>query len=352
LSIARCGRKPHLSLIDSRLPWLFNALAGAGLALSLAGCSDSMTPGGSSQLRDESLGFSPRVVALGEPVPKGGGVFKLGAPYNVAGDIYVPKEDPTYDKVGMASWYGVMFHGRKTSNGEVYDMNSLTAAHPTLPIPSYVRVTNLNNQRSIIVRINDRGPYKKDRILDMSEKAAELLDIKTKGTGLVRVQYVGNAPLDGDDRYERKVLARQPWVTQVEASKPLIAGLEPPARMAKGKMPVAPAGPVAQGAPPASRGLVMNASASAPLYPHAQPQPAPRPRGVFIQAGVFRDAANAEQVRRKIAGYGRVEVTQVTMGNDVLHRVSIGPFAAEREARAVLDRGGQAGLQGAVIVSR
>ncbi len=278
-----------------------------------------------------------------------------------AGDIYVPKEDPTYDKVGMASWYGVMFHGRKTSNGEVYDMNSLTAAHPTLPIPSYVRVTNLNNQRSIIVRINDRGPYKKDRILDMSEKAAELLDIKTKGTGLVRVQYAGNAPLDGDDRYERKVLARQPWVTQVEASKPLIAGLEPPARMAKGKMPVMAAGPAPSGAysevkqamqkaPPASRGLVMNASASRPVYPQAQP--APRPRGVFIQAGVFRDAANAEQVRRKIAAYGPVEVTQVTMGNDVMHRVSIGPFAAEREARAVLDRGGQAGLQGAVLVSR
>lgn len=306
---------------------------------ALAGCSDSLGPGG-SRLPDESLNFSPRVVALGEPVPKGGGVFKVGAPYNVGGDIYVPKPEPGYDKVGMASWYGVMFHGRRTSNGEVYDMNALTAAHPTLPIPSYVRVTNLANQRSIIVRINDRGPYKKDRILDMSEKAAELLDIKMKGTGLVRVQYAGTAPLDGDDRYERKVLARQPWVTQVEASKDLIAGLEP----VKGK-------PAAGRNAPVSGGLVLKASTAPYATPPVQQAPA-RPRGVFIQAGVFRDPLNAQEVRRRIAAYGPVEVEQVAMGGGVMHRVSLGPFAGEREARAVLTRAGAAELQNAVLVSR
>jgi rare lipoprotein A len=341
LSIARSGRKPRLSPKASQ--WLrgriFHALLGAVIVMPLTGCSDSGPPG----LKDESTSFSPRVVAMGEPVPKGGGVFKIGAPYNVGGEIFVPKEDPAYDKVGMASWYGILFHGRRTSNGEVYDMNALTAAHPTLPIPSYVRVTNLANQRSIVLRINDRGPYKKDRILDMSEKAAELLDIKSKGSGLVRVQYLGTAPLDGDDHYERKVLARQPWVTEVEGSKPLLAGLEP---SASAKVPKTASG--LPGMAPVSRGLVMNASAAGPVYP----QPQPRPRGVFIQAGVFRDPANAEQMRRKIAAYGPVEVAQVSMGNDVMHRVSIGPFAAEREARAVLDGAGQAELRGAVLVSR
>src|SRR3954469_7656834 len=113
---------------------------------------------------------SPRVVAFGETVPKGGGPYRAGKPYTAAGRVYVPEEDRNYRAEGMASWYGDDFHGRLTANGEVFDMTSLTAAHPTLPIPSYVRITNTANGRSIIARVNDRGPYHGNRLIDVSIK--------------------------------------------------------------------------------------------------------------------------------------------------------------------------------------
>jgi rare lipoprotein A len=148
---------------------------------------------------------SPRVVALGDPVPKGGGTYRVGKPYTVAGRIYVPEEDPNYRAEGMASWYGDDFHGRLTANGEVFDMTALTAAHPTLPIPSYARVTNVRNGKSLIVRVNDRGPYHGNRLIDVSNKAAELLEFKSNGVARVRVEYVGRAPLEGTD--DRQLLA-------------------------------------------------------------------------------------------------------------------------------------------------
>jgi rare lipoprotein A len=142
---------------------------------------------------------SPRVVAFGEPVPKGGGVYRVGKPYTVAGKVYVPEEDVHYRAEGLASWYGDDFHGRLTANGEVFDMAALTAAHPTLPMPCYARVTNLSNGKSLIVRVNDRGPYHNNRLIDVSNKAAELLDFKGNGVARVRVEYVGRAPLEGSD---------------------------------------------------------------------------------------------------------------------------------------------------------
>ena len=142
---------------------------------------------------------SPRVVGEGQPVPKGGGRFMVGDPYQVKGKTYFPKEDPKYNKSGLASWYGSAFHGRYTANGEIYDSASLTAAHPTFPLPSYARVTNLENGSSVIVRVNDRGPYHEGRILDVSSKTAELLDMKRTGTAKVNVQYVGRARMDGQD---------------------------------------------------------------------------------------------------------------------------------------------------------
>jgi rare lipoprotein A len=148
---------------------------------------------------------SPRVVALGETVPKGGGTYRVGKPYTVAGRIYVPEEDPTYREEGMASWYGDDFHGRLTANGEVFDMTSLTAAHPTLPMPCYARVTNLGNGKSLIVRVNDRGPYHGNRLIDVSNKAAELLEFKGNGVARVRVEYVARAPLEGSD--DRQLMA-------------------------------------------------------------------------------------------------------------------------------------------------
>src|SRR5690242_15415998 len=148
---------------------------------------------------------SPRVVEFGEPVPKGGGTYRVGKPYTVAGRVYVPEEDANYQQEGMASWYGDDFHGRLTANGEVFDMDALTAAHTTLPMPCYARVTNLSNGKSLIVRVNDRGPYHGNRLIDVSNKAAELLEFKGNGVARVRVEYVGRAPLEGSD--DRQLVA-------------------------------------------------------------------------------------------------------------------------------------------------
>jgi len=191
---------------------------------------------GSSEEKDETQKLSPRVVSLGEPVPKGGGFRKIGTPYIAAGEEVVPREDPDYDRAGIASWYGEMFHGRKTANGEVYDMNALTAAHPTLPLPSYVKVTHLGNGRTLVLRVNDRGPFARNRIIDLSKRAATLLGIRGRGTGPVRVTYLRPAPLDGDDSFEHAFLASQPWFkgrpTRLGAADPALASpdrAKPPA---------------------------------------------------------------------------------------------------------------------------
>jgi rare lipoprotein A len=187
---------------------------------------------------------SPRVVALGDPVPKGGGTYRVGKPYTVADRVYVPEEDPNYREEGMASWYGDDFHGRLTANGEVFDMNSLTAAHPTLPIPSYARVTNLRNGKSLIVRVNDRGPYHGNRLIDVSNKAAELLEFKSNGVARVRVEYVARAPLEGsDDRQLMATLrtgvpAPTPSTVRIASARPFVPDLPSSGRPIRGEVPM------------------------------------------------------------------------------------------------------------------
>ncbi|MBR0835184.1 septal ring lytic transglycosylase RlpA family protein [Bradyrhizobium manausense] len=188
---------------------------------------------------------SPRVVAWGDPVPKGGGTYRVGKPYVVAGRTYVPEEDVNYRAEGMASWYGDDFHGRQTANGEVFDMGSLTAAHPTLPMPSYARVTNLSNGKSLIVRVNDRGPYHGNRLIDVSNKAAELLEFKGNGVARVRVEYVGRAPLEGSD--DRQLIATlrtgvpapSPSMVRVASARPFVPELPSSGRGAiRGEVPM------------------------------------------------------------------------------------------------------------------
>jgi peptidoglycan lytic transglycosylase len=171
--------------------------------LALANCSNGRVAG----KIDPRYGVaaSPRVIEPGQPVPKGGGVYRVGQPYMVGGRVYIPEENVNYSAEGMASWYGNDFHGRYTANGEIFDMNSISAAHATLPLPSYVRVTNLSNSRSIVVRVNDRGPYARDRLIDVSVKTAELLGFHGHGVTRVKVEYVGRAPLQGSD--DRKLIA-------------------------------------------------------------------------------------------------------------------------------------------------
>jgi rare lipoprotein A len=176
----------------------------AVLCLLLAHCSNSS--GVDSRY---GVAASPRVVDTGDPVPKGGGTYRVGAPYMVGGRMYVPEEDPHYRAEGLASWYGEDFHGRLTANREIFDVGGISAAHPTMPLPSYARVTNLSNGRSLIVRVNDRGPYHSERIIDVSLRASQLLGFYGRGTAWVRVEYMGRAPLEGSDDRVLEATLRQ-----------------------------------------------------------------------------------------------------------------------------------------------
>ncbi|MGV8830649.1 MAG: septal ring lytic transglycosylase RlpA family protein [Devosia sp.] len=149
--------------------------------------------------KEYGVSASPRVTRDANP-PKGGGRYLVGKPYTVRGRVYVPESNPaSYVASGEASWYGADFHGRRTANGEIFSANAITGAHPTLPLPSYVRVTNQENGRSVIVRVNDRGPYMPGRIMDLSHRAAEMLDYVNNGHAQIKAEYVGPAPLEGDD---------------------------------------------------------------------------------------------------------------------------------------------------------
>lgn len=182
----------------------------------LAGCAGSGGASKPSFYRTASNGDmrpSPRLPGArdGVTLPKGGGVYKVGSPYVVDGQRYIPREETSYDRSGIASWYGEDFHGRRTANGEIYDMNALTAAHPTLPLPSYAYVTSLESNRTVLVRVNDRGPFVAGRVIDLSRRTAQALGLHRTGTGRVRVRYAGPAPLDGDETRETRFLASQPW---------------------------------------------------------------------------------------------------------------------------------------------
>jgi rare lipoprotein A len=188
----------------ARRSWIGGGVIAATAAM--AGCAQP--PGQHSSASNSKEYFSssiygpasPRVVADGEAVPRGGGQYLVGRPYTIAGKTYYPSEKTNgYSAVGTASWYGDAFHGRRTANGEVYDKASISAAHPTMPLPSYARVTNLRNHYSIIVRVNDRGPYHGGRVMDVSQRVAEALDFKHLGTAKVQVDYVGKAGLEGSD---------------------------------------------------------------------------------------------------------------------------------------------------------
>jgi rare lipoprotein A len=241
--------------------------------LALANCSSS----GIASRVDPKYGVSssPRVVALGDPVPKGGGTYRVGKPYVVAGRVYVPEEDVNYHEEGFASWYGDDFHGRLTANGEVFDMASLSAAHPTLPMPCYARVTNLSNGKSLIVRVNDRGPYHGNRLMDVSSRAAELLEFKSNGVARVRVEYVGRAPLEGSD--DRQLVATlrtgipapSPSLVRVASAHPFVPEISSSARPIRGEVPLPEGRPYSLGNTSADQASI---SATSEMSASARPR--------------------------------------------------------------------------------
>jgi rare lipoprotein A len=239
----------------------------AGL-LAGAGCSAVDTLGISVVDPRYGVTSGARVVAPGDPIPKGGGTYRIGQAYTIGGKTYVPAEDQHYQAEGLASWYGEDFHGRQTANGEIFDMNSLSAAHATLPMPTYVRVTNLENNRSVIVRVNDRGPYHDARIIDVSVKTAQLLGFYSNGVARVRLEYVARAPLEGSDDVMLIATLRHgqpapaPSLVRVASTKPFLPPRNnvplPPERpwgLGQGDGPAAymPASSTAAGDPPPPR---------------------------------------------------------------------------------------------------
>ncbi|WP_156648557.1 septal ring lytic transglycosylase RlpA family protein [Methylobacterium sp. Leaf108] len=241
----------------------WRVMAVTALALTTANCAaptQKLAGGatGSGSEIDPKYGVkaSPRLYKEGDVIPKGGGRRFSGKPYVVAGRTYVPREDAKgYVREGLASWYGAAFHGRLTANGEVFDRNSVAAAHPTMPLPSYARVTNLANGHSMVVRVNDRGPYHANRLMDVSEEVASALDFRRRGTAKVRVEYVGKASTAGSDDAKLMATLRtdgQPAAIR-GAAPVMLADLGPdaemPVRASRPAMAFKPAAEVDEPAP-------------------------------------------------------------------------------------------------------
>lgn len=273
-----------VSITRPRAKWLLcTALCGVGLALGGCASQDRVAQGAPSVDRFNSrygVSSSPRVVEEGRPVPRGGGVYRVGRPYMVAGRRYTPFEKREgHTETGVASWYGRQFHGRLTANGEVYDMHTLSAAHRTMPMPSYARVTNLSNGHSLIVRVNDRGPFHGNRVIDLSHRASNMLNFRGQGLARVRVEYVGRAPLEGSD--DRQLLA----TLRTDGSPAPRPNQVTPTMIASAAPQTVP-DPAPRAAPP-----TVAASAQAqPVLAAATTQPAPAPSFAFFQ----RDMPNPD----------------------------------------------------------
>ena len=237
---------------------------------------------------------SPRMVAAGKPVPKGGGRYVVGKKYKIAGKWYYPKHEPNYKNVGLASWYGPTFHGRKTANGEIFDRNALTAAHTTMPLPSYARVTNQANGRSMVVRVNDRGPFHGNRIIDLSERVATMLGTKDQGVGKVKVEYIGRAPLHGQDEEYLMASYRGPGAVVPGGTRPgtQLAEVLPPPDIVFGKVPA-----------PASRPYLTASTASAQQRGAARVQVAFDPAIAFEAGNRAVRVASNNRFQQPAASY-------------------------------------------------
>ncbi len=292
-----------------------------------------------------------------------GGVYKVGEPYQINGVRYYPAEDYGYDETGIASWYGSDFHGKATANGETYDMNEVTAAHKTLPMPSLARVTNLENGRSLIVRVNDRGPFVAGRIIDLSRRSAQLLGTEGKGTARVRVQILADESREIADRMKAQgaiANARVMLAPQSDARDgTLTAEQMPKGEVAREEL-APPPGASAAPSQVASRSMTdvplreSTLSAPAPAPAEARvgtvTQGKPKATRIYVQAGAFGNFDNANKVGAKLTRVGPVAVSPVLVKGRDVFRVRIGPVASVEEADRYLDRVIRAGYADARVV--
>lgn len=268
-------------------------------------------------------------------LPSASGAYRVGQPYEEGGQWYYPREQPDYDAVGTASWYGPGFDGRLTADGEVYDANGLTAAHPTLPLPVKVRVTNLDNGHSLVLRVNDRGPFARGRIIDVSAHAAQLLGFYDKGTARVRVTYLARADRKGAAPVEDAPIEDAPVVAAA-----VVATRTAPVQMAA-LDPVA-AGPIASSAP--ESGLAASEASEPDGADAGVPQ-------LYVQAGAFTERRNAERLRERLAAAANLTISSIDRDGQLLYRVRVGPFDDIEAANAALARLTELGGSHAKIVA-
>lgn len=300
---------------------------------------------------------------------KANGTFKVGKPYQVAGQWYYPRIDYGYEERGLASWYGPNFHGKPTANGEKFDMNKISAAHKTLPLPSVVRVTNLENGRSIVVRINDRGPFIRGRIIDLSKRAAELLGFADKGTAMVEVRIEPStshqaalaAGAAKDPEFGAPPPKAAPSIDVSIESLTAGDGLEVVDDGTGRPVPVATTAPAK---PPPYGGMTnVNTSGAASLQAAQRDQPVLKPDEsvdivqvtkaptIYVQAGAFAQFHNANRLRARLSILGQpVRVTQVYVTNQPMFRVRVGPLTSIEAADRTLDRMVASGYPDAQIV--
>lgn len=326
-------------------PWVLALL----LVLTLPGCSQFEFFAQSTKPGDD---------------PTRGGIYKIGDPYEVGGVWYYPHEDYDYDETGIASWYGPGFHGKRTANGEYFDMNDITIAHRTLPMPSIVRVTNLENGRSIKARVNDRGPFARGRVIDLSRRAAELLDCKANGTAKVRVQ------IDADESRALAMLYNSNQTLAANRATPITVERMPKADVSSETLAPPPGAKAASEPAPTLRASLAqpastkpvkekalngtarhgNELAVKPLKDETVTQTPVQPTGIFIQAGAFAEFVNADRVRASLQRVGQVRIAQTLVKGRDIFRVRLGPIANVEEADRLLEKVARIGYPEARII--
>ena len=331
------GREFIMSDVWTGLRWVSFALC----ALVLSACAET-----------EFLVHSAKRMSgiVSGPAEPG---FKIGQPYQIQGVWYYPAENYQFDETGIASWYGAQFHGRRTANGEVYDMNSLTAAHRTLPMPSFVRVTNLENGRSLILKVNDRGPFARGRIIDISRRGAQLLGFHSTGTARVRVQIMADKSraLAARMRSRLQLADVGTPITVERLPKPKVKteNLAPPpgAAVASGVAGPSAADEIRQNPPVQVRPEGTETASAPPGIVTLKPV---RTTNLFIQAGAFGRFENANKVRARLSPVGPVKVSSVLINGRDLFRVRVGPLSSVAEADRMLERVTRSGYPDARIV--
>jgi rare lipoprotein A len=279
------------------------------------------------------------------PSTNGGtGTYKIGQPYQIGGEWYYPREDYNYDETGIASWYGADFHGQRTANGEMFNKNELTAAHKTLPLPTLARVTNLDNGRSIVVRINDRGPFSGSRIIDMSQRAAQLLGFEQQGTARVRVQVLADeskAIADAMRHYGSNTEVAAAGTTIVPASnspEQMVSGNSAQPVQSETLEPITTT--------PATHQQLLETK---PI-PEVVMVPVPATTHLFVQAGAFTVAENATKLQQSLSRFGSTSISTIVINGNKFYRVRVGPVADVPHADALLAKIKQSGISGARTV--